>query len=50
MLHTHAPQVRAQRRDSCAMTKAPWLDLETPARAYRGGAFVARLLNDFNGP
>ena len=27
----------------------PWLDLEMPARAYCGGDFVARLLNDFNG-
>ena len=26
----------------------PWLDLEMPARAYCGGDFVARLLNDFN--
>ena len=31
------------------MTKAPWLDLEMPARAYCGGNFVARLLNDSNG-
>ena len=28
---------------------APWLGLEMPARAYCGGDFVARLLNDFNG-
>ena len=26
-----------------------WLDLEMPARAYCGGDFVARLLNDFSG-
>ena len=33
------------------MTKTPWLDLETPARAYCGGDFVAKLLNDFySGP
>ena len=31
------------------MTKTPWLGLEMPARAYRGGDFVVRLLNDFNG-
>jgi hypothetical protein len=30
------------------MTKTPWLDLEMPARAYRGGDFVASLMNDFN--
>ena len=30
-------------------TKTPWLGLETPARTYRGGDFVAKLLNDFNG-
>ena len=30
-------------------TKTPWLGLETPARSYRGGDFVDRLLNDFNG-
>ncbi len=30
-------------------TKTPWLGLETPARTYCGGDFVARLLNDFNG-
>jgi hypothetical protein len=29
--------------------KTPWLGLETPARTYCGGNFVARLLNDFNG-
>ena len=34
---------------SCAMTKTPLLGLETPARTFRGGDFVARLLNDFNG-
>ena len=39
-----APE-QLQRRPS---TKIPWLGLETPARTYRGGDFVATLLNDFN--
>jgi len=30
-------------------SKTPWLGLETLARAYCGGDFVARLLNDFSG-
>ena len=47
---THAPRARAQRqRLERQMTKTPWLGLEMPARAYRGGDFVVRLLNDFNG-
>ena len=29
------------------MTKTPWLDLEMPAHGYRGGNFVAKLLDDF---
>ena len=30
------------------MTKTPWLGLEMPAHAYRGGDFVAKLPSDFN--
>ena len=37
---------RLQRR---LTTKTPWLGLETLARAYCGGDFVARLLYNFNG-
>ena len=37
---------RLQRRPT---TKTPRLGLETPARTYCGGDFVARLLNDFSG-
>ena len=44
-LRGQAPE-RLQRRPT---TKTPWLGLETLARTYRGGDFVARLLNDFNG-